>query len=182
MKRKTVSRSTVWLAAGFVLAAIILGPAVSAEEREVRFKVSHPFRVGEHVFDAGVIAISSVSAYTPSVALLKVWVNNECLGMITAHRSVTDVSPVRTEALFRRDDDGFLVMVGYRVTGHPTGTTYRFAESQEAAALTSAHTDLASTSSPHTARLDASASGSVSTVSTSSASRRERVGTRSSAR
>jgi len=182
MHRRSASRKLGWWVAGFMLVSMTLGPAASAAEREVRFQVSHPFRVGSHVYEAGVIAIRAVSAYTPSIALLKVWVNDECLGMMTAHRSISEVPPTTTEALFRRDDNGRLVMVGFSVTGRPTGTIYRFPEVLNAAALTSAHTDLASTISPLTARLTASANGSVSTVSTSSASSADRVGVRSSAR
>jgi hypothetical protein len=170
------------LLAGIVLLVTIAGPSASAAETQFRFKVPHPFRVGSHVYEAGVVAIGSVSEYTPSIALFKVWVNDECLGIVTAHRSVSEVSPEGTEALFHRDDDGRLEMVGFRVTGHPTGTTYRFSEVREAAALSSAQTDLASTISPVTARLAASASGSFSTVKTSSSSSADRVGTRSSAK
>jgi hypothetical protein len=182
MKQETALKSEAWLIAGLLLLVMIGAPPASASEKPIRFKVPHPFRVGTHVYDAGVIAIGSVSAYTPSLALLKISVNGECLGMVTASRSVSEVPPERTEALFRSDEDGRLVMVGFRVTGRPTGTTYRFRDSHDAAALTSAQMDLASTISPLTARRAASSSGSVSTVSTSSTSSFERAGTRSSAR
>ena len=182
MKHGIASRNEGWLAAGIMLAALTLGPAAVASDKQVRFKVPEPFRVGNHGYESGVIAIRSLSAYTPTTALLKVWVNNECLGMMTARRSVSEEPPLRTEALFRRDANGRLEMVGFRVTGHPKGTTYRFPETRNAAALKSAQTDLASTISPVTARRSASKSGSVSTVSTSSAWRLERVGVRSSAR
>jgi len=182
MKSKNASMTLGWWVAGIVLAALTLVPAAAASERQIRFRVPEPFRVGGHVYESGVIAIRSVSAYTPTTALLKVWVNDECLGMMTAHRSVSEEPPLRTEALFRRDVDGRLEMVGFRVTGRPTGTTYRFPVTRDAAALKSAQTDLASTISPLTARRAASANGSASTVSTSSAWRLERVGVRSSAR
>ena len=165
-----------------LLVVTIVGSPTLASERPIRFKVPHPFRVGSHDYEAGVVAIGSVSEYTPSIALFKVWVNDECLGIVTAHRSVSEVSPQGTEALFHRDDDGRLEMVGFRVTGRTTGTTYRFSEVRDAAALSSAQTDLASTISPLTARRTASANGSFSTVNTSSASRADRVGVSSSAK
>ena len=165
-----------------MLAGITLGSVAMASDRQIRFNVPEPFRVGSHVYDAGAIAMRSVSAYTPTTTLFRVWVNDECLGMIAAHRSVSEEPPSRTEALFRRDADGLLEMVGFRVTGRPTGTTYRFPEESDAAALRIAQTDLPSTISPATARREASASGSDSTVSTSSAWRLERVASRSSAR
>ena len=182
MKHGAASMKRGWVITAIVLSAMISGPVAFAAEREVHFKVPHPFRVGNHIYDAGVIAIKNVSAYTPSIALLRVWVNGECLGMMTAHRSVSEVPPTESEALFRRDDDGRLVMVGFRVTGRPTGATYRFPDPHEAAALISAQTDLASAISPETARATASSSGTASTVSTSSASRLARVGVRSNAR
>ena len=171
-----------WVVGPLVCLALAMGPEAGASETQVRFEVPQPFRVGSHRYDAGVIAVLSVSAFTPSMSILKVWVNGDCLGMLTARRSDSEGPPLRTEALFRRDDDGCLEMVGFRVTGRPTGTTYRFPETREATALSSAHTDFPSTISPLTARRAASSSGSVSTVSTSSAWRLDRVGVRSSAR
>jgi len=182
MKSRIASMNQGWLAAGIVLAALTFGPATAASEKQVRFRVPEPFRVGGHAYEAGVIAIRSVLAYTPTTTLLRIWVNEECLGMITARHSVSEGPPARTEALFRRDADGRLEMLGFRVTGRPTGTTYRFPETSDAAALKSAQTDLPSTISPETARRAASTSGSDSTVSTSSAWRLERVADRSSAK
>ena len=168
--------------AGLVLAALSFGPATAASDTQIRFNVPQPFRVGNRVFDAGVIIVRSIAALTPSTSILEVWVNGNCLGMLTARRSVPEEPPARTEALFRRDDDGRLEMVGFRLTGRPTGTTYRFPETPAAVALSSAQTDLPSTISPLTARRAASARGSFSTVSTSSGWRSERVGFSSSAR
>ena len=182
MKSRTASMQAGWVIAGLVLVALTLGPVAAASETQVRFEVPQPFRVGSHVYDAGVIVLHNVSAYTPSISILEMWVNGDCLGMITARRGVSEERPLRTEALFRRDDDGRLEMVGFRVTGRPTGTTYRFPETRDAAALRSAHTDFPSTISPLTARRTASSRGSFSTVNTSSAWRSGRVGVRSSAR
>lgn len=109
--------------------AIVLTLASSAAwagETQVRFDVPEPFRVGLHSYAAGTISVHSIMSYTPNTSLLEVWVNGDLLGMVTANRSVSEVPPRRNEALFRRDDDGRLVMIGYRITGKPTGTTFRF--------------------------------------------------------
>jgi len=108
------------------LTMVLSTTAVLAGEMQVRFEVPEPFRVGAHAYSAGVIAVHSVMSYNPTTTLLEVWVNGDCLGIMTALRSVSEVPPRRDEALFRRDDDGRLVMVGYRITGRPTGTTFRF--------------------------------------------------------
>jgi len=113
----------VTVLAGFFLA---LAPSVAASEEQVRFDVARPFRVGSHAFDAGVISVHRVSSYTPSTSLLEIWVNGECLGLMTARRTISEAPPARTEALFHRDEDGRLEMVGFQVTGRPNGTTYRF--------------------------------------------------------
>ena len=181
MNVKIASRSAALLALGFAVQALATSPAAAAPETHVRFALSSPFRVGIHEYDSGVISVRHVSAYTPSKSILEVWVNGDCLGMLTAGRSVSEEPPLQTEALFRRDDDGRLEMVGFRVTGIPTGTTYRFPETR-AAALNSAQTDFPSTISPLAARRAASSRGSDSTVSTSSAWRSGRVGVRSKAR
>ena len=173
MKSRSGSKCQGGVLAGIALAALALVPGASASEREVRFTVPEPFRMGNQLHEAGVITIRSVSPYTPSTALLKVWVNDECLGMISARRNVSEEPPLRNEAMFRRDADGRLELVGFRRTGRPKGTTYRFPEATAAAALTSAHTDLPSTISPDTARRAASANESDSTVRTSSAWRLE---------
>ena len=108
------------------LAAILAAPAAWAGETQVRFEVPEPFRVGSHRYTAGVITVHSIMSYNPTKSLLEVWVDGDCLGMMTALRSTSEEPPRRDEAMFRRDDDGRLVMVGYRMTGRPTGTTYRF--------------------------------------------------------
>ena len=170
------------MAAGLILAASTLGPAAAASDTQIRFKVPRPFRVGIHVYDAGVITVRRLSAFTAETSILDVWVNDDCLGMLAARRSVPEEPPLRTEAVFHRDDDGRLEMVGFQLTGPPTGTTYRFPDTPTALALKSAHTDLPSTISPLTARRAASSSGSFSTVNTSSGWRSERVAWSSSAR
>jgi len=181
MKSGSASMS-VGVIVGLALAALISGSAVAATATQVRFNVPQPFRVGSRVFDAGIVTVRTVSAFTPMTSILEVWVDGDCLGMVAARRSVPEQPPTRTEALFRRDDDGRLEMVGLQLTGRPTGTTYRFPETPAAVALSSAHTDLPSTISPLAARRAASSSGSFSTVSTSSGWRSERVGVNSSAR
>jgi hypothetical protein len=108
------------------VAALMVAPAAWAREAHVRFEVPAPFRVGQHSYASGTIAVHTIMSYTPNTTLLEVWVNGDCLGMLTADRSVSEEPPRRNEALFRRDDDGRLVMIGYRVTGRPTGTTFRF--------------------------------------------------------
>jgi hypothetical protein len=167
MQRTIRSRILGWTTAA-LLVALAGGPAAAASGERIRFKVPQPFRVGSHVYDSGVIAFRDESTYNPSTAILKVWVNNECLGLIAARRSESEERPLRTEALFHRAADGRLVMVGFRVSGRPRATTYRFQDPWDAAALSSAQTDLPSTISPETARRTASASGSLSTVNTSS--------------
>ncbi len=167
---------------GLVLAVLASEPAASAMETQIRFNVPQPFRVGTREFDAGVITVHNIAAFTPKTSILEVWVNGDCLGMVSARRSVPEEPPARTEAVFLRDDDGRLEMVGFQLTGRPTGTTYRFPETPAAVARSSAHTDLPSTISPLTARRAASSRGSFSTVNTSSGWRSERVGVSSSAR
>jgi hypothetical protein len=100
--------------------------AEAADEPQIRFQILRPFSVGGHGFDAGVISVHSISSYTPTTAILEVWVNGECLGLMTAHRSSPEGPTARTEALFHRGDDGRLEMLGFQVTGKPNGTTYRF--------------------------------------------------------
>jgi hypothetical protein len=109
-----------------VIVSLLAAPAAWAGETQVRFDVPEPFRVGLHTYAAGTIAVHSIMSYTPNTSLLEVWVNGDLLGMVTANRSISEVPPTRNEALFSRDDDGRLVMIGYRITGKPTGTTFRF--------------------------------------------------------
>src|SRR5258706_908840 len=141
MKSASASIRASLLMVGLGLVALASGPAASAAtETQIRFQVPQPFRVGSRVFDAGVITVHRISAFTPSMSLLELWVNGDCLGMVAARRGVPEQPPARTEALFRRGDDGRLEMVGFQLTGRPTGTTYRFPETPAAVARSSAHT------------------------------------------
>ena len=125
MKRARASTRAAWVFVGLAFAALSSPQAAAATDQPVRFEVPGPFRVGNQGFDAGVISVHSFAAYTPSTSLLEVWVNGECLGLLTAHRSVSEVAPLRPEALFLRDEDGRLEMIGFQLTGRSSGTTYR---------------------------------------------------------
>jgi len=126
MKSGSAWGRAAWVFAGMAMATLLTAPAAAATDQPVRFEVPGPFRVGNQGFDAGVISVHNISTYTPSTSLLEVWVNGECLGLLTAHRSVSEVPPVHPEALFHRDEDGRLEMIGFQMTGRPNGTTYRF--------------------------------------------------------
>ena len=126
MKSGSAWTRATWIFVGSALVALSSPQVIAATDHPVRFEVPGPFRVGNQGFEAGVIWVHNISAYTPSTSLLEVWVNGECLGLLPAHRSVSEVPPVRTEALFHRDEDGRLEMIGFQMTGRPNGTTYRF--------------------------------------------------------
>jgi len=115
-----------WVGLGLIVLGLATASPTAASDSQVRFEMVSPFRVGSHGFDAGVIAVRTVSAYTPSTSILEVWVNGECLGMIPAQRGVSEGTPQRAEAFFRRDDDGRLEMIGFQLAGRVNGTTYRF--------------------------------------------------------
>jgi hypothetical protein len=110
------------------LAMALAATSAAAGDMQVRFEVPAPFRVGSHSYSKGVIAVHSIMAYSPTQSLLEVWVNDDCLGMMTASRSSAEDKPLRNEAMFTRDGDGRLVMTGYRMTGRANGTTYRFVD------------------------------------------------------
>lgn len=115
------------LGAMALVAALAAGSA-SAGDMQMRFDVPAPFRVGSHSYSGGVISVHSIMSYNPTLSLLEVWVNGDCLGMMTAARSSSEVQPQRNEAMFGRDGDGRLVMTGYRTTGRSNVTTYRFVD------------------------------------------------------
>ena len=115
--------------AGVLRLAFAMAFAVSlghAAEPMHRFDVSQPFRVGSHTYAAGTISLHVLRDYNPTTSLLEVYVNGTCIGLIAARRDVSDVRSTRTEALFQRDDEGVLVMTGYRTTDRSAGTTFRF--------------------------------------------------------
>ncbi len=117
------TRFSVRHAAMALAAFAVIGTTAEASP-EVRFEVPLRFRVAGHEYGAGVISLHSVSTYTPSTALLEVWVNGECLGLMSARRMDSEVPAGRSEAVFLRADDGSLDMVGFQVTG--AGSTYKF--------------------------------------------------------
>jgi hypothetical protein len=117
-----------------VLGTALAGTA-NAGDMQVRFDVPAPFRVGSHEYSGGTIAVHSIMAYNPTTSLLQVWVNGDCLGMMTATRSSSGPATRGNEAMFARDDDGRLVMTGYRMAGRPGGTTYRFIETPASPAV-----------------------------------------------
>ena len=89
-------------------------------------RLSEPFHIGGRGYEAGVIAVHGVSAFTPSTAILEVWVNGECLGMMAAHRSGPTGTAAPAEAFFRRDAEGRLELTGFQLGRRPKGAIYRF--------------------------------------------------------
>ena len=115
-----------WVLGPLAVPTLMTVPAAAAADAHVRFEIGQPFTVGGRGFDAGVIAVHNVSAYTPTTAMLEVWVNGECLGMMPAYRSAAEDPTGQAEALFKRDDDGRLELTGFQLTGRPRSSTYRF--------------------------------------------------------
>ncbi|HUC44534.1 MAG TPA: hypothetical protein VMR65_10870 [Candidatus Sulfotelmatobacter sp.] len=107
-------------------AVAVLAAYGSAAAVQVRFEVPEPFRVVGRAFDAGVVSVHSVGAYTPGTALLEVWVGGTCIGMVTARTVDAEVPSGHDEAVFHRGSDGRLEMLGFRESGHPSGRTFRF--------------------------------------------------------
>ncbi|HEX4823979.1 MAG TPA: hypothetical protein VFV19_06680 [Candidatus Polarisedimenticolaceae bacterium] len=113
--------------AGVLRLAMAVTFAVSlghAEDPVVKFEVPQAFRVGSHEYASGTISVRPLRDYNPTTALLEVRVNDQCIGMMSARRDASTDRASRTEALFTRDDEGRLVMTGFR----STGTTFRFQE------------------------------------------------------
>lgn len=118
--------SKMFFTMGVCAVCALIAPGVSAGSTHVRFEIDQPFRIGGRGYDAGVIAVRNVSAYTPSTAMLEVWVNDECLGMMPAHRSTPAGTAALAEALFARDADGRLELTGFQLGARPKGAIYRF--------------------------------------------------------
>jgi hypothetical protein len=108
----------------FIAAVLAASPSL-AGVRGMRFEVPEPFQVGRHHGSAGTIALRTVGVTTSPVALIEVWVDGSCLGAFQATRELDPGVARRDEALFHRDGDGLLVMVGFRVAGDREGA-FRF--------------------------------------------------------
>jgi len=104
-----------------LLASIILaGPALAAGPG-YRFEVPEPYQVGHHHAAAGTVALRNVGVTSSPIALIEIWVDGSCVGALQATRSPDAGVPLRDEAIFRRSDDGELIMVGFRVAGDRDG-------------------------------------------------------------
>lgn len=108
-----------------LLAAILAAVPAAAGGPRMRFDVPEPFQVGPQHYGPGRISVRSVGVDSTRASLIEVWVDRSCLGAFEATRVGGAVPPRRDEALFSRNDEGHLVMVGFRVAGAAMGT-YRF--------------------------------------------------------
>jgi hypothetical protein len=108
-------------ARALIVSLLLAGPALAAGPG-YRFEIPEPFQVGRHHNGAGTIALRNVGVTSSPVALIEVWVDGSCLGAIQALRSTEAGIALRDEAIFRRDDDRELVMVGFRVAGDRDGS------------------------------------------------------------
>ena len=105
-----------------LIASIMLAAPALAAGPGYRFDVPEPFQVGHHHAAAGTVALRNVGVTSSPVALIEVWVDGSCVGALQATRSADVGIPLRDEAIFRRGDDGELVMVGFRVAGDREGS------------------------------------------------------------
>jgi hypothetical protein len=97
----------------------LAGDALAAGPRLV-VDLDEPFVVDGEVYEAGELSLRPVLAFTPTVTLNEVWVDNRCLGVLRATRSGrSDLEASRNAVLFGRDESGRLVLRGfaYRVDG-----------------------------------------------------------------
>jgi hypothetical protein len=113
-------------ALGTLALSALFAPGAVAGGTNVRFEIDQPFQLGGRDYDAGVIAVNGVSVFTPSTAMLEVWVNGECLGMMPAHRTTPAGTAALAEAFFTRDADGRLALTGFQLGARPKGAIYRF--------------------------------------------------------
>lgn len=122
--RAKVGTALRWAAP--VLAALVAVPWAIAAGPRVRIEVPAPFAIGARSFPAGVIQVRPLRDFTPTTALLEVWVGGECLGMVRARIAGTEEPPRASEATFLRLPDGRLAMIGYSVASGSSGRSYRF--------------------------------------------------------
>ena len=104
-----------WSRGALAVPAVLAAGSALAGSTQVRFEIGQPFRVGEKGYEAGVISVRSVSAYTPSMTMLEVWINGECLGMMPAAVRDRADSGAEAEAIFKRGDDGRLELTGFQL-------------------------------------------------------------------
>jgi hypothetical protein len=109
-----------------LIASLMLAAPALAAGPGYRFEIPEPFQVGQHHNGAGTVALRNVGVTASPVALIEVWVDGSCLGAVQAVRSPESGVALRDEAIFRRGDDGELVMVGFRAAGDRDGS-FRFA-------------------------------------------------------
>jgi hypothetical protein len=111
-------------ARALIASLMLAGPALAAGPG-YRFEIPEPFQVGQHHNGAGTVSLRNVGVTSSPVALIEVWADGSCLGAVQALRSAENGIAARDEAIFHRDGDGELVMVGFRVAGDRDGS-FRF--------------------------------------------------------
>jgi hypothetical protein len=109
-----MSRS--WWTRGVLAVAIVLAAgSARAGGTRVRFEIDQPFRFGGRGYDGGTIWVRSLSAYTPSITMLEVWIQGECLGMMPAAVLEGTEPDGAAEAVFMRGSDGRLELTGFQL-------------------------------------------------------------------
>ena len=114
----------------FVLALVLtftLGAAAHAAGERLTVELHQPFEVNGTVYEGGQVSVKVLRQHTPSIALSEVWVGDQCVGMLMAHRSDAPTLPSSEDTLvFRRSASGHLQLVGYALRGQADNSLYGY--------------------------------------------------------
>jgi hypothetical protein len=83
-------------------------------------ELTEPFAVQGHTYVGGRLVLRDLRDFTPGVAMHEVAVDGDRLGVVMARRGKSEVEQTASAALFRRDRESVLHLIGYVREGRDT--------------------------------------------------------------
>jgi hypothetical protein len=111
------------------LALVALAPASIASGLRLSVDVAEPFEFQGRLYPAGHLTLEPILHYNPTATIDRIWIADECVGMIVADRRRAAHPAPHDSILFQRNERARLELVGYSLRGSDESFLYRAAVS-----------------------------------------------------
>jgi len=122
----TVVRMLRVATGGLILAALVSLPAHPAAGRVLIVEVDEPFVIEGRTYGPAALSFHQGASFTPSTAFDEIRVDGTSLGLLPVRNSRTEGRVTGDAAVFTRDAEGRLILLGYILRSGESAGSRRF--------------------------------------------------------
>ena len=124
--KQTVRRTILPVALAALAVSLLIAPVSRAASHRVVAQLGEPFLINGQRYPAGELAVRHLGSYNPSSALVQIWVDDECVGIMLATGAASGAENGESSLVFERNHRGDLVLVGFAYRGQVQQEFYRY--------------------------------------------------------